>query len=93
MVRSGAVKIIVRDIQSAHAKEDTSLQTSFDLLSELVKYNKRTLLIVESSMSEEEFNSVCAHVLKNIVESNVFVRALILSMHRFQAVTLLPHIE
>eukprot|EP00826_Nyctotherus_ovalis_P003912 TRINITY_DN10813_c0_g1_i1.p4 TRINITY_DN10813_c0_g1~~TRINITY_DN10813_c0_g1_i1.p4 ORF type:complete len:100 (-),score=29.76 TRINITY_DN10813_c0_g1_i1:680-979(-) len=93
MVRSGIMESIVEDIISAHAQEDTSLQTSFDLLSEIVKYNKRTLLIVESSMSEEEFNAVCGKILKNIVDSNVLVRALILSLHRFEAVSLLPHIE
>jgi len=86
LVRSGVIKKIVRDIITKNTQDETGLQTSFDLLSEIIKYNKRTLLIFESSISEEEFNIICTHMLQNIIDSNVFIRALILSLYRFEAV-------
>lgn len=63
-----------------------NLQTSFDLLGEILKYNKRTLLLFESAISAAEFSIMCSKMLSNIVDSNVFVRALIISLRKFEQV-------
>ena len=86
MVRSGVIKNIIQDIISINDKDNTNLQTSFDLLSEIIKYNKRTLMIFESSISQKEYDVICNKTLKNIVDSNVFIRSLMLSLHKFELV-------
>ena len=63
-----------------------NLQTSLDLLGEIIKSNKRTLLLFESSISEPEFELICAKILSNIIDSNVFIRALAISLHKFNHV-------
>ncbi len=93
-IRSGVLKNIVKvsfppvvtygkDIVSIDEQDNTNLQTSFDLLGEILKFNKRTILIFESSVSKGEFELVCRKVLSNIIDSNVLARALVLSLHRF----------
>ncbi len=67
-------------------KDNTNLQTSFDLLGEIVKFNKRTLRLFECSVSEVEHILICDKIITNIIDSNVLVRALVLSLRRFATV-------
>ncbi|KAJ1437421.1 hypothetical protein B484DRAFT_416580 [Ochromonadaceae sp. CCMP2298] len=76
--RYGVVEHTLRHIVSQPTS--TSLQTSFDLLGELVKCNHRVLARVEAELSDEEFERLVGVVMGNLVDSNVFVRSLYLSL-------------
>ncbi len=69
-------------------QDNTNLQTSFDLLGEIIKYNKRTLLIFESAISDLECGLLCEKIVSHIVDSNVFIRSLIISAQYFHKVTI-----
>lgn len=58
-----------------------NMQTSFDLLGELVKGNETTLGLMELCLEGDRFGRFMAVVLDNLVDSNVFVRSLYLSLH------------
>ena len=83
VARSGIFKNIVHDILTIQEKDNTNLQTSFDLLGETLKFNKRVFLIFEGLISYSEFEMICQKSMNNIIDSNVFLRAIVLSIHRF----------
>ena len=61
----------------------TNLQTAFDLLGELVKGNQHTIEMVDSALGETNFSRFMDAVMSNLVDSNVFVRSLYLSIDAF----------
>lgn len=67
-------------------KDNMNLQTAFDLLGEILKFNKRTILIFESSLSSAELERICEKLTSNIIDSNVFIRSLLISLYRFNSV-------
>jgi Protein of unknown function (DUF3689) len=60
-----------------------NLQTAFDLLGELVKGNHHTIEMVDSALGETNFVRFMDAVMSNLVDSNVFVRSLYLSIDAF----------
>ncbi len=56
------------------------LQTCFDLLSETTKANCAVLELLEESLSDDEFDAFCKSIMENLIDSNVFLRSLYLSM-------------
>jgi len=77
-ILSSTVKLIVQP--SLGQVANSSLQTSFDLLGELVKCNPHVLEVLDASLSNEEFNRLMHVIMNNLVDSNVFVRSLLLSL-------------
>jgi len=67
-------------------KDNMNLQTSFDLLGEIIKCNKRNILLFESQISKEELDLICEKVKNYVVDSNVFIRSLIISLNKFEFV-------
>jgi len=65
-----------------------NLQTAFDLLGEILKFNKRTILLFESSVTSIELDVMYKKLMTNIIDSNVFIRSLSISLHRFNTVGL-----
>lgn len=63
-----------------------SLQTSFDLLGELCKFNRDVFQLLEDELRDND--SLAGRLLtvatNNLVDSNVFIRSVILSMERFK---------
>ena len=79
---TSTVKLIVQPSSSLSINQvaSTSLQTCFDLLGELVKCNQPVLEMLDASLTNEEFNRLLYVIMNNLVDSNVFVRSLLLSM-------------
>ena len=48
IARSGILKILIKDIITIQTQDDANLQTAFDILGEMIRFNKRTILILES---------------------------------------------
>ncbi|CAN0469086.1 unnamed protein product, partial [Discosporangium mesarthrocarpum] len=60
-----------------------ALQTAFDLLGELCKGNYEVLELLESGMTTRQLQRFLKMVVGNLIDSNVFIRSLVLSVeHR-----------
>ena len=80
VAHSGIVQHIVAHVLSIGVKSSNNLQTAFDLLGELIKFNRHTLELLESSFDDEQFRDFMACAMSNLIDSNVFLRSLFLSM-------------
>ena len=80
--RSGLLVHIVEDIISDKLHCAGSLQTSFDLLGELCKGNSEVLHLLVSTLDEDTFRKIMSAAAANLVDSNVFIRSLLLSLER-----------
>ncbi len=86
VVKSGALAPTVRHIISGCNDDNHStMQTSFDLLGEIIKANKNILEYMESVLSNDEFREFMVVVMDNLVESNVFLRSLFLTLEVISA--------
>jgi hypothetical protein len=80
--RSGLLINLIDDIVSDKLHCAGSLQTSFDLLGELCKGNSEVLHLLVSTLDEEKFRKIMSAAAANLVDSNVFIRSLLLSVER-----------
>ena len=83
--RSGLLINLIDDIVSDKLHCAGSLQTSFDLLGELCKGNSEVLHLLVSTLDEEKFRKIMSAAAANLVDSNVFIRSLMLSVERIAA--------
>jgi len=83
VAHSGLVQHLVKDILSNRLRCAGSLQTSFDLLSELCKGNPDVLESLALELQHEpSFRRFMTITAKNLVDSNVFIRALYLCVEK-----------
>ena len=82
---SGILSYTVTHIVDTGIRPSASanLQTAFDLLGELVKGNHHTIEMVDSALGDTNFERFMDAVMSNLVDSNVFVRSLYLSIDAF----------
>lgn len=78
--QSGLLNHLVSDVLSERLHCAGSLQTSFDLLGELCKGNKFVLKLLFGDLDEFQFRKLMSVAANNLVDSNVFIRALMLSV-------------
>ena len=95
VARSGLLVHLIDDITSERLHCAGSLQTSFDLLGELCKGNAEVLRLLVASLDEESFRKLMSVAAANLVDSNVFIRSLLLSLERISSANrLMPlHID
>jgi hypothetical protein len=79
VARVGALAPTVHHIIHCRNNHST-LQTSFDLLGEVVKGNRSMLEQLESDLSTDDFRELMIVIMDNLVESNVFLRSLFLTL-------------
>lgn len=84
VIQCGLMKYLVSNILNAPANLKLNMQTAFDLLGELIKQNKASLRALEEMFTESTWKKFCSIVLRNLVDSNVFVRSLYLSIGLFE---------
>ena len=64
-------------------KKANHIQISFDLLGEIIKFNRFNLISFNKICSKKKcFDSLMKYITDNIVDSNVFLRALILTYEK-----------
>ena len=80
--KSGLIDFLVDYVLGNKLHCAGNLQTAFDLLGELCKGNIVTLQMVLQTMDEERFERLMSVVISNLVDSNVFIRALLLTTER-----------
>eukprot|EP00004_Rigifila_ramosa_P024165 TRINITY_DN6931_c0_g1_i2.p1 TRINITY_DN6931_c0_g1~~TRINITY_DN6931_c0_g1_i2.p1 ORF type:complete len:1087 (+),score=226.89 TRINITY_DN6931_c0_g1_i2:260-3520(+) len=61
-----------------------TLQTNFDLLGELIRWNEPIFSEISVLLTEDGFARLKAVIQSHLVDSNVFLRALVLSLERFR---------
>jgi hypothetical protein len=76
------------DFEDKKGKESSSsgsntYQTAFDLVGEIIKCNPRVLEILDSELSDEEFRAWIRICLDHLVDSNVFLRSLFLTIELY----------
>ncbi|KAI2504529.1 hair follicle maturation [Fragilaria crotonensis] len=83
--KSGLLSYLVQDIVSDRLHCAGSLQTSFDLLGEVCKGNSEVLYLLVSTLNEVNFRKLMSAAAANLVDSNVFLRTLLLTVERISA--------
>lgn len=82
---SGLLEHLAEEISSDKLHCAGSLQTSFDLLGELGKGNAKVIGLLVNELDEESFRRLMSVAAANLVDSNVFIRSLLLSLERLSA--------
>jgi hypothetical protein len=82
VAQSGLLLHLVGHVTSDRLHCAGSLQTSFDLLGEMCKGNLEVLRLLMSQLDESSFHKLMNVAASNLVDSNVFIRALIVSVER-----------
>ncbi|XP_077982757.1 short transient receptor potential channel 4-associated protein-like [Glandiceps talaboti] len=85
LLRRGLLEHIVRHMIDNDIKSKEILQSSFDLLGELMKFNINAFRRFNKAITSEfEFKDFMKLIQDNIVDSNMFIRCLILSLEHFE---------
>jgi hypothetical protein len=82
VARTGLLKHLISDVTSQRLHCAGSLQTSFDLLGELCKGNAEVMRLLVIDLDEDSFRKLMSVAAANLVDSNVFIRSLLLSLER-----------
>ena len=83
---SGLMPCLLYDILYSNSDQSQILQLSFDILGELIKLNKGNFYILNYFLvDKKEFSDFCIKVIHKdkLVDSNVFLRAIILTNYFF----------
>ncbi|OQR84403.1 hypothetical protein ACHHYP_13426 [Achlya hypogyna] len=94
VARSPLLPALLKEILGAGFKPSGSLQSAFDLLGEMTKNNATTLVLFNDALDDLQFANLMHVVVTNLVDSNVFVRSLLLSVeHRAEDLALQPSLH
>ena len=85
VAHTGLMDHLIADVSSDRLHCAGSLQTSFDLLGELGKGNAGVIRMLVNDLDEESFRKLMSVAAANLVDSNVFLRSLLLSLERLSA--------
>ena len=83
---SGLLPCLLYDILYSKQDQNQILQLSFDILGELIKFNRSIFYLLDYYFCDKvEFKTFCNKIISNdsLVDSNVFLRAIILSNYLF----------
>lgn len=93
IARSGILKILIKDIITIQTQDDANLQTAFDILGEMIRFNKRTILILESHIRKSDLQKFKDKWVTHLIDSNVFIRSLWLTLYKLTSENLSPDTE
>ena len=85
-IYSGLLYCLIYDILYGKKDKNQTLQISFDILGELVKFNRCSFLVLDYCFCDNtEFIEFTKKILSKdtLIDSNVFLRAIILSIYSF----------
>ncbi|GLE03130.1 hypothetical protein PINS_up012009 [Pythium insidiosum] len=84
VARTPLLQSLVQEILSGGSyRAQGSFQSAFDLLGEMTKSNWKTLQLFHRQLDSTQFASFMEVVIRNLVDSNVFVRSMLLSAEKF----------
>lgn len=86
LMRRGLLTHVAGNIVENEIRHKEILQSSFDLLGELIKFNIEAFKAFDAILTtESKFDKFVTMVNKSLVDSNMFIRSLILSLEHFRA--------
>ena len=80
VMRCGLMRFLVDTILNNSRTQKINMQTAYDLLGELVKYNIPALCALDSLFDTASWSKFTSLLLVNLVDSNVFIRSLYVSL-------------
>ncbi|KAL3661639.1 hypothetical protein V7S43_013398 [Phytophthora oleae] len=84
VARTPLLQALINEILSGGAfRSQGSFQSAFDLLGEMTKGNWQTLQLFHGLLSNTQFAAFMEVVILNLVDSNVFIRSMLLSSEKF----------
>ncbi|KAK6185324.1 hypothetical protein SNE40_007584 [Patella caerulea] len=84
LMRRGLLQHVASNIVEHEIRHKEILQSSFDLLGELIKFNIEAFKTFDSILNTPaKLDKFVATVNRNLVDSNMFIRSLILSLEHF----------
>ncbi|KAE8992129.1 hypothetical protein PF005_g20032 [Phytophthora fragariae] len=84
VARTPLLQALITEILSGGAyRSQGSFQSAFDLLGEMTKGNWETLQLFHGLLSNTQFAAFMEVVILNLVDSNVFIRSMLLSSEKF----------
>ncbi|KAH3768358.1 hypothetical protein DPMN_169570, partial [Dreissena polymorpha] len=86
LMRRGLLQHVASNIVEHEISQKEILQSSFDLLGELIKFNIEAFKTFDTIFTtDEKFEKFISTVNRKLVDSNMFIRSLILSLEHFRA--------
>ncbi|KAG6954231.1 hypothetical protein JG687_00011920 [Phytophthora cactorum] len=84
VARTPLLQALITEILRGGAyRSQGSFQSAFDLLGEMTKGNRETLQLFHGLLSNTQFATFMEVVILNLVDSNVFIRSMLLSSEKF----------
>eukprot|EP01105_Mastigella_eilhardi_P005469 TRINITY_DN1716_c1_g1_i2.p1 TRINITY_DN1716_c1_g1~~TRINITY_DN1716_c1_g1_i2.p1 ORF type:complete len:841 (+),score=219.08 TRINITY_DN1716_c1_g1_i2:43-2565(+) len=84
LVQLGILDFVICEL-GAGTWNSNALQTDFDLMGELIKFNRHAFYSLDVLMEDDTlFDTISKTMVTNLVDSNVFLRSLILSSDAFK---------
>lgn len=83
LIKRGLLEHLVDHITSDELKPKEILQSSFDLLGELMKFNPFAFKRFDVAISDKQFEKFVSILTSNVVDSNMLIRCLVLSQEHF----------
>lgn len=85
LIKRGLLEHLVDHITSDEIKPKEILQSSFDLLGELMKFNPFAFKRFDLVISDKQFEKFVSILTSNVVDSNMLIRCLVLSQEHFMS--------
>lgn len=85
LIKRGLLEHLVDHITSDELKPKEILQSSFDLLGELMKFNPFAFKRFDQVISDKQFEKFVSILTSNVVDSNMLIRCLVLSQEHFMS--------
>lgn len=86
LMRRGLLQHVASNIVEHEIRHKEILQSSFDLLGELIKFNWEAFKTFDSVLTtQSKFEKFVNTVNRNMVDSNMFIRSLVLSLEHFRS--------
>jgi len=82
VIDSGLLTLIADEMFSTGFHKCGDLQIYFDFLSEAVRFDEQVLRRLETVIVERGVDFFTSLLLENLVDSNVFIRSLVLTTHQ-----------
>ncbi|XP_005093556.1 short transient receptor potential channel 4-associated protein isoform X1 [Aplysia californica] len=86
LMRRGLLTHVASNIVENEIRHKEILQSSFDLLGELIKFNIEAFKAFDAILTtEQKFEKFVTMVNRSLVDSNMFIRSLVLSLEHFRS--------
>jgi Trpc4-associated protein len=91
VVQAGLLSHVSKSILDETSQSVHGLQSSFDLLGEIIKFNPALVLQLECTLGHDGIDNLTRICSSHLVESNMFLRSLLLTMRCAQAAVAAPN--